>query len=54
MWLGTLNGSVFLVDPENEKVIKKIDGPGSLVRTICTSHNEISEILTPYYKKEVS
>ncbi len=41
LWLGTLNGAVFLVHPDKGNVEQKIEGLGSLVRTICTSFNKI-------------
>jgi signal transduction histidine kinase/ligand-binding sensor domain-containing protein/DNA-binding response OmpR family regulator len=41
MWLGTLDGSVYIVNTDEARVVKKIEGPGSLARTICTSHTEI-------------
>lgn len=41
LWLGSQNGTVFLVHPEEERVETKVEGPGSLVRTICTSPNNI-------------
>lgn len=41
LWLGTLNGSVFLVHPKEQNVELKIEGPGSLARTICTSTTNI-------------
>jgi signal transduction histidine kinase/ligand-binding sensor domain-containing protein/DNA-binding response OmpR family regulator len=41
MWMGTLDGSVFRVKPDEKKVVKIIESPGSLARTICTSFNEI-------------
>ncbi len=41
LWLGSVNGSVYLVHSLENKVEKKITGPGSLVRTICTSFNSI-------------
>ena len=36
LWLGTSDGSVYLVRPNEKKVIKKVEGPGSLARSICT------------------
>lgn len=41
LWLGTRDGSVYLVLPDEDKVIKKIDGPGSIARTIFSSQNEL-------------
>lgn len=41
LWLGTIDGSVYLVAPGDKKVIKRIEGPGSLARTIYASNNEI-------------
>lgn len=41
LWLGTDDGSVYLVIPEDNKVIKKVEGPGSLARTICATDQEI-------------
>lgn len=41
LWLGTEEGSVYLVIPNDKKVIKKVEGPGSLVRTICTNDQNI-------------
>lgn len=41
LWLGTLDGSVLIVLPEEKKVTKIIDGLGSLTRTICTSNSNI-------------
>ncbi len=41
LWLGTLDGSVYLVMPEEGKVVKKINGPGSEARTICINNGEI-------------
>ncbi len=41
LWLGGLDGSVFLVDPKEKKVELKVKSPGSTVRTICTSTNQI-------------
>lgn len=41
LWLGTNNGSVYLVKPDENKVVKKVEGPGSLARTIFTEDNEI-------------
>ncbi|WP_347840813.1 two-component regulator propeller domain-containing protein [uncultured Draconibacterium sp.] len=41
LWLGTLDGSVYQVNSEEEKVEKLIIGPGSTVRTISTSTENI-------------
>lgn len=41
LWLGTNNGSVYLVKPDENKVVKKIEGPGSLARTIYAEDSEI-------------
>ena len=41
LWLGSDDGSVYLVMPEEKKVVKKIEGTGSYTRTICTNGNEI-------------
>lgn len=41
LWLGTNEGSVYLISPSENKVIQKIEGPGSLTRTICTYNNDI-------------
>lgn len=41
LWLGTDSGAVYLVIPDQERVIKKVEGPGSLARTICTTDTNI-------------
>jgi len=41
MWLGTNEGSVYLVLPHKKTVEKKIEGLGSYVRTIFVHQNEI-------------
>ncbi|MBX2876596.1 MAG: response regulator, partial [Saprospiraceae bacterium] len=41
LWLGTNNGSVYLILPDTRKVIKKVAGPGSMVRTIYANNSEI-------------
>ncbi|GJM34961.1 MAG: hybrid sensor histidine kinase/response regulator [Saprospiraceae bacterium] len=41
MWLGTLDGSVYLVIPDENKVVKKVEGPGSEARTIYANDSEI-------------
>lgn len=41
LWLGTSNGAVYLVLPDAKKVIKKVEGPGSMVRTIYANETEI-------------
>ncbi|WP_321373335.1 two-component regulator propeller domain-containing protein [uncultured Draconibacterium sp.] len=41
LWLGTLDGSVYKVHHEETKVEKLINGPGSTVRTISTSTDNI-------------
>jgi ligand-binding sensor domain-containing protein len=41
LWLGTAEGSVYLVKTDEKIVVKKIEGPGSLTRTICTNNDEI-------------
>jgi signal transduction histidine kinase/ligand-binding sensor domain-containing protein/DNA-binding response OmpR family regulator len=41
LWLGTIEGTVYLVQPDKEQVVKKIDGPGSMVRTIFATLNEV-------------
>lgn len=41
IWLGTNNGSVYLVNVNKQKVSKIINGPGSFVRTIYANNNNI-------------
>ena len=41
IWLGTSGGAVYLVLPDEKKVVKKIDGPGSTCQTIFANYNEI-------------
>ena len=41
MWLGSNNGSVYLIHPETQTVSKMIEGPGSFVRTIYANNSEI-------------
>ncbi len=41
LWLGTSRGIVYEVFTDEKKVVQKIEGPGSLARTICTSGDEI-------------
>ncbi len=41
LWLGTEEGAVYQVLIQDKKASKLIDGLGSLVRTIASSHNEI-------------
>ncbi|MGQ1784580.1 two-component regulator propeller domain-containing protein [Saccharicrinis sp. GN24d3] len=41
LWLGTLNGSVYKINHEQNKLIHIVDGTGSRVRTICTSSDNI-------------
>lgn len=41
MWVGTNNGTVFLVSPLEKRVVKKIKGPGSFAKTIFTNNNRI-------------
>ena len=41
LWLGTNDGSVYLVLPEENRVTKIIESPGSMVRTIFTRNKEI-------------
>ncbi len=41
LWLGTLNGSVYLVIPQEKRVVKKVEGPGSRARTIYANNSEI-------------
>lgn len=41
LWLGTSDGAVYLVHPAAKQVVKKVEGPGSMVRTIYANDNEI-------------
>jgi ligand-binding sensor domain-containing protein len=41
LWLGTNNGSVYLVLPDEKRVEMKIDGLGSITRTIYVNNKEI-------------
>ncbi len=41
LWLGTHEGTVYLVLPYEKRVVKKIEGPGSLARTIFANNYEI-------------
>lgn len=41
LWLGTSNGFVYEVLVNEKRVDQKIEGPGSLTRTICTIKDEI-------------
>lgn len=41
LWLGAEDGSVYLVAPDEKKVVKKIEGPGSRTRTICAYNDKI-------------
>jgi len=41
MWLGTAKGTVFLILPDENRVVKKIEGPGSITRTIFANNKDI-------------
>lgn len=41
LWLGTQDGTVYLISKDQKKAEKKIDGPGSLTRTIFAANDQI-------------
>lgn len=41
LWLGTSKGSIYLVVANEKRVVKKIEGPGSLARTIFANNKDI-------------
>lgn len=41
VWLGTMNGSLYSLTPNQKELVKIIDGPGSMVKTIYATPKEV-------------